>query len=877
MKNVAEKLPKPIAQALAKQDTFVRSLFERPESLSALLPYDEYIEESGIFRNKDGSLGVVFEATLLEHEPMTVDEVVATVESLKTWFGLPTNCTLQILYDQAYVSPLDAEFSRIEGYFPKPHPVSKSLFSKRIDAIKQACATDSSLAPLLRRAFVSIRYFPTLYKTNPGHEFMKRSESVLFREMKAFVQECRNFNQIIANFQHNSKVKLRQLRAQELLDILRRFFNPKTYYKRSFAKYNPNLPIAEQIIYNNPTLDYGGIAREGVKTRTLTLKTSPQYAYPGGMAYFTKLSFPFKLSLNFKFPTKRQSKTFFDMKEFFLQNTPSAKAKRQREEVLEVQDKLARDDRCLHATISVIVEGHSDEELEERVREVVNIFNNNLECETVVEDDIGLGLCLNAIPLNYIPKSDYSSQRFIRILRSDAVNFLPVFDSFQGMQRPLGVYLSRESNLVRFSLFENETSNHTVVLADSGSGKSAFIIDCMQSAKRMNPEPLIFVIDKKSSSIMLSEYFDGDLTVFDRNKEMPFSPFRGVYDEEKIAFLTRLLISGIKLTSPSFEVDSTHQSAIEKGLRLAYAKKVKQAGLAYVEGELLKQSSDQEIELTMEDLVVELSALPSEKEYEAFGPTVDALLQRLMPFYGDGGYAKYFRGSPRKRTYKKPSFFIYDLDSLDSDPVLQALMTMAVVEEIRRVIKLPESQGRGGLIIIEELGMLGRDNPTAKQFIVDAAETFRKLGFWLVGLTPRPQNYVELEAGRAMWGVADNFIFLQMSADNVDYLAKHSALLDEANTEIIKSLRTKKGEYAEVFYMNKKKTRQGAFRYFQTSVDRWLAPTNAKDAREAARALKQFKGRKWEALEYLAEKYPQGVEKYEEKQNEERMSANEGV
>jgi hypothetical protein len=71
-----------------------------------------------------------------------------------------------------------------------------------------------------------------------------------------------------------------------------------------------------------------------------------------------------------------------------------------------------------------------------------------------------------------------------------------------------------------------------------------------------------------------------------------------------------------------------------------------------------------------------------------------------------------------------------------------------------------------------------------------------------------------------MWGVADNFLFLQMSADNVDYLSKQSSLLDEASREIIKSLRTKKGQHADVFFMNKKKTQQGAFRYFQTPLDR---------------------------------------------------------
>ncbi len=877
MRSAKEMIPKPIADALAKQDVFVKALFTRPESLSALLPYDEYIPESGIFRNKDGSLGVVFEVSLLEHEPIGAEAVVATVESLKTWFNLPTNCTLQVLYDQANISALDPLFDDIERYYPTPHPVSKALFTRRVAAIKQACNADEKLTPLARRAFVSIRYFPEGRGTKLSSEFVKRSESILFREMRSFVRESRQFSQIIADFQHNSKVALRALNAQELLDVLRRFFNPKTYYKRSFAKYNPNLPISDQVIYNNPTLDYGGIEREGIKTRTLSLKTSPQFAYPGGMAYFTKLPFPFKLSLNVTFPTKRQVKTFFDMKEFFLQNTPSAKARRQRDEVLAVQEKLAREDRCLHATITVTVEGTTDDQLEARVREVVNIFHNSLECETVLEDDIGLGLCLNTLPLNYIAKSDYSSQRFIRILRSDLVNFVPVFDSFRGTKKPLGVYLSRERNLVRFSTIENQTSNHTVVLADSGSGKSAFIIDCIQNAKRMTPEPLVFVIDKKSSSVMLSEYFDGDLTIFDRNKDMPFSPFRGAYDDEKFAFLAKLLESGIKLTSPTFEFDSLHGTAINKGLRLAYEKKVKQAGLAYVQGELLKQSTSDEVELTMEDLIVELSALPSEKGFESFGAVVDELTQRLMPFYGDGTYAKYFRGETKRRPSKRPLLYVYDLDALETDPTLQALMTMAVFEEVRRIRKLPENEGRTSFVILEELGMLGRNNPTAGPFVVDFAETGRKLDMWLFSLTPRPQNYFELEAGRAMWAVADNFIFLQMGADNIKYLKEHSDLIDEASSQIIGSLRTVLGEHADVFYLNKKKTWCGAFRFIQTALDRWLCPSNAKDSREAVKALKQFKGAKWQALEYLAAKFPKGVSKFEEEQTDERMKKNEEV
>jgi hypothetical protein len=854
-----QTLAKPIQHALGHQDTFVKALFERPESLSALLVYDEFLPDKGIFVNKDGSLGAVFEATLLEHEPLVTEQVLQAVESLKSWFSLPSQCVLQVLFDQAHISPLDETFEKLKNQYAEGHPVSDILFKTRFKQLQEAANTDSSLATFARRAYISLRYFPSV-STKRSSLMMKRGEAVLYKEMKGFVRESREFTQIVTNFQHNSKVPLKQLGAAELLDVLRRFFNPKTYYKRSFAPYNPSLPLSEQILYSSPTLSYRGVEREGIKTRTLSLKTSPQYAYPGGMAYFLKLPFPFKLALNFKFPTKRQTKSFFDMKEFFLQNTPSARAKRQREEVLEVQDKLARDDRCLHLTFSVIIEAETDEILESRVREVVNIFNNDLDCETILEDDIGLGLCLNSLPLNYSPRSDHSSQRYIRILKSDAVKFLPVFDSFRGLSKPVQLYVSRENNLVPFSLLENETSNHTVVLADSGSGKSAFIIDCMQAMKRMRPEPLVFVVDKKSSYVMACEYFDGDLTVFDRTKDMPFTPFRGVYDEGKIGFLTNLLLAGIKMTSPSFSMESIHQSAISKALKLAYEKKVKQAGLAYVEGELLNQGTGQETELQMEDFIAELARLPSEKEFETCGDVIDSLLKLLMPFYGDGTYARYFKGGTNKRPSKKVSLFAYDLDALESGETLRSLMTMAVFEEIRQTIMRPENRDRGGIIILEELQALGRNNPTASSLVINFAETMRKLGFWLISLTPRPQNYFELEAGQAMWGVADNFLFLQMGADNVDYLAKHSSLLDEASTEIIKSLRTKRGQYAEVFYMNKKKTRQGAFRYFQTALDRWLAPTNAKDASEAAKALRKFKDDKWQALTYLAEKFPEGAE-----------------
>ncbi|MBT4791324.1 MAG: TraC family protein [Halobacteriovoraceae bacterium] len=853
----AQEILKPINKALTNRYDLADALFKRSESLSSLLPYSEYIEDFKMFINKDGSLGVVLEAELLEHEPMTANNIIGSVNAFKSLFSLPENCVLQVLYDQSYISKEDKCWENILTEYKYPHPVSKLLFEEKVKMIRDKCNSDDEMAPLIRKSLITIKYFPTKSALAEWKQILAKGEKVLFTEMSDFVRQTKEFCQIVNQYIENSKISLKHLDAQQLITDLRRFFNPKEFYKRDFAKFNKNISISDQLIYNSPVLDYVGIEREKIKTRTITLKTSPQLAYAGGMAYFTKLKFPYKISLNFSFPSKTNVKKFFDVKEFFLENSVSGKAKIQREEIKSAQNRLAMGEKCLFLTFCIVIEGETDEILDKRTRELVNVFHNDLECEVIIEDEIGLGLVLNSLPLNYSPEADHSTQRYIRILQNDAIMFLPFFDSFKGLENPLQIYTSREKNLVKFNLLENETSNHTVVLADSGSGKSAFIIDCIQSAKKLDPEPLVFVIDKKSSYKGVVGPFNGELTVFDPNGEMPFTPFRGEFDDAKVNFLTNLLTTGIKLTSPTFEIESEHLTSISKALKLAYLKRLKEASLEYIDGELISENTNDDIEVTMDDFVASMASLTSDPEFEGMKEQIDKILIKLKPFYGDGIYSKYFKGTNDQKKKSSNLLYVYDLDALKNE-TLQTLMTMSVIEEIRSLIQRPEHQERGGFIVIEELGMLGRDNPVAKKFIIDAAETFRKLGFWLIGLTPRPQNYFEMEAGKAMWSVADNFVFLRMSKDNADYLAENSPFIDEVEADIISSLKVKKGQFTEIFYTNKDKTNQGAFRYYQTSYDRWLAPTNQEDLVTLEKAIKKFKGKAWQALLYLVLKEKHG-------------------
>jgi type IV secretory pathway VirB4 component len=76
--------------------------------------------------------------------------------------------------------------------------------------------------------------------------------------------------------------------------------------------------------------------------------------------------------------------------EFLLDKTQTTKGRRQLKEIREAQEKLAHDDKVLYMTYTVIIEGETDDELDEKKRKVANVFNNKLKSEVISDKDIGL-------------------------------------------------------------------------------------------------------------------------------------------------------------------------------------------------------------------------------------------------------------------------------------------------------------------------------------------------------------------------------------------------------------------------------------------------------------------------------------------------------
>jgi hypothetical protein len=340
---------------------------------------------------------------------------------------------------------------------------------------------------------------------------------------------------------------------------------------------------------------------------------------------------------------------------------------------------------------------------------------------------------------------------------------------------------------------------------------------------------------------------------------MQSSPFRGELNDDKLRFLVQLLSSAIQLTSPNFEIEAEHRTCLTQALKRASEMISQTTGIRYRDGKLVEEKTNDLPVMTLDDVIAALGTLTGQPEFEKYGKFVDDLSKKLRPFYSDGLYAPFFRKSESKESAREVDLYVYDLDALASDPILQTLVTMSIVDEIRRKITSTNGKQRGGFVVIEELGMLGRNNPVAKDFVIDAAETFRKLGFFLIGLTPNPRNYFEIPAGQAMWAVADHYLILSMKADNVDYLTQNSNLLDEATAQIAKSLKTVRGQYADCLYVHKSKEFSGSFRSVPSAEELWLMPTHMPDAQEAEKTLARFPDDPMAAWQDLVQRYPQGT------------------
>ncbi|MCY4523727.1 MAG: hypothetical protein OXB84_03200 [Halobacteriovoraceae bacterium] len=141
------------------------------------------------------------------------------------------------------------------------------------------------------------------------------------------------------------------------------------------------------------------------------------------------------------------------------------------------------------------------------------------------------------------------------------------------------------------------------------------------------------------------------------------------------------------------------------------------------------------------------------------------------------------------------------------------------------------------LLLIDE-GWKLFETPCGSSFAMEAFRTFRKFyaGIWIITQNYRDFLKNEEMANAILPNTAQVGILPQKSIDWEDF--KKRMGLSESETEQIKSLRVKKGDYSEIFYIqNENKT---ILRIIPDELSYYLCSSDAKDKEIIAKMKEKF-------------------------------------
>ncbi|MBY0316353.1 MAG: TraC family protein [Bdellovibrionales bacterium] len=815
------------------------------KNIVEFFPYLEFLDEHRLFVLKDKSLGVIYRVNLLDHAPMLFEDIKEYQESFERLLDLPRNCVLQFFALQAAVTESEIEKLGTLSWSPESD-TARFFYEKRLESLKDR-ARKSEL--LRREVYFSIQFVPDASKFSLSSLIPTKIKDDFLYEIDKHYFHADEFEKVLSRMEATARLKLERIDGEKLRQIVRKTVVPNE--EMVPAPVVPVIPLSEQILFQDVLCDNEGLSGK-IHTRTVSLLVPGEHCEGDGIG-FLNLDFPSVVSMRITKPSKASVVKTLGIKEWCTKNSFSLRSKRQFEDIQETKKKLALDDFCLHLSWSVTVFGKTKEEAEVRANFVLGLAVDKFKCNGIIESDCGLDIFVNSLPLCFDRRGEWGSQRFIPLHKAEVACFLPVFGSFSGDKDVLQLFENREGGFFGMSPLSSQTSQHALFVSDTGGGKSFLINSLLNAVKLLPLEPVVFVFDFNTSQTMNAKLYHGEISRCHPNVAPSVNLFRGVYDEKKVSVLSNWMCEAIRLTSPSFVIESEHREALAQSIRLAYGKKLESQGTTFVEGELIATPLGGKITLSMDDIASELSYLPAKKGFEKYEVIVEALLVKLRSFYGDGMYANYIRPNEDEEESFDKKFYVVDFEGIKEDSILLSFSVASAFEQVRQVKMRPENENRQVFAVLDEIAELGRSCPLISDYFVSKAETSRKDAFWIWGATNRPTNFCEVPVCKALLGVVGHIYILPMSPKNIEHFANETKLLTLADVENIGSLRIEKGQWGEVCYISIDGKKKFIGRNRPSRFEYWQTPSNAEASRAAVKMLKKNNGDALKAIFDLVE------------------------
>jgi len=596
------------------------------------------------------------------------------------------------------------------------------------------------------------------------------------------------------------------------------------------------LPIATAINYRHSrkldTIEFN----DGTHyAKVLSVNFLPDRAGPWIMNDFigepsgihNQITDPFYLSLTLVYPSQEKAKAamMFASTAVNNQSTPTIMKM-----IPEVGRRKRRIDvmvketgQIVDATLTLVVYSKNETRLERLANTLVAYYSTlggyGEKFDVRVDKRIIRTAFEQALPLNGTAAGLAKTYRVKSMRVKHAVRFLPIFgDYVQPLNGSGSLVLTRRGEPVTLDTFISNTNYNGAIYGESGSGKSQraqeWLLDLLASGGRA------WAVDDGRSLEKLCLTVGGQLINFSKNSGICVNPFTTIRDGELMEEMSLLTILLTRMAAPNDGLGDDKIPYLQTAIKQTYETYGSSASVREV-AEFLNAQEDEAARL---------------------------IGKQLFPF-AFGQYAKWFVGPANVNL--SADLVVLEVSDLKEIPHLKDVVVLQLFTAITREMRKVGKSVRKGVLVEEAKQHLL--DPTMAKGIEELTARARKDEGAAVIVSQSILDVLLSPAGISIMNNLAWHMILEQKAESIELALEHKALnLDPYGANLLKSVHTRKGQFAEFMY--KRSDGYGVYRSVSSEFMKVMFSTSGAERSEvlgaieagvpAARAIHEFIARR---------------------------------
>lgn len=442
----------------------------------------------------------------------------------------------------------------------------------------------------------------------------------------------------------------------------------------------------------------------------------------------------------------------------------SPRLHRQKESFEVLFEKLDGGDRPVRAAMHLVLFNQTNDEAVSNASAARTYYR---ELGFQMMDDVYLqrAVFINSMPFGMDAEAVEELKRFKSYATTHVAQMLPVVADWKGTRTATLPLISRNGQLMKFCLFDSDSSMNAVCCAQSGSGKS-FLANALITAYLESGNAKVYVIDVGRSYEKLCNSFHGQFLEFGSDNRASFNPFPLVNNYNEEADMLIGILSA--MAAPTDRLSDFQRAELRRVLKEIWDVKEKTT--------------------TVDDIYAALVNEPEEP--------IRWMGKSLYPFTSKGEYGSYFQGENTLRF--GTNFTCLELGELKGRKHLQKVVLLSLIYQINNDLFLGDRSVRK-FILIDEAWQLLAEGDVADFMVAGYRQARKHNGAFMI-CTQSIFDLYSTPNGQAIIENSPNMLVLGQKSETINMLRESKKLdMSDAGFDWLKTVRSQRGHFSEIF------------------------------------------------------------------------------